>query len=461
MRKTLRLSAFAVSVLSAVLLSCGGDGGGTSPSDNGIDSCVGDYNGQIPAGFSASGYASANPDLVAYFCADGACDSRDECNALMRHWIDNGQAEGRSWGAPVVSSQTQGSSASGGQVGKANRIGFVSFFNAARAEEVDFARYTQFNAFGAKVNADGSLNTSEMDGAAAFQATIAEGRNRGLPVLLTVGGDGRSGNMSSVFGNDGLRQSFVNAALAYVQAKGWQGIDIDWEFPSTDGDDAALTATLKALHDAFAPHGLKVSIDMPTDLHITMGKAKINPDFAAYVDQINVMTYDYVATGYGPHDPNDKVFATMDYWLAQGLPAGKLNMGIAFYGRDCRVSSSNAPQIAWKKAYYETCMNVDNADNCLGDRSGTFRARTYWVYGGAFVDNALTLVDGWAERIDYLATKNLAGVLYWEVSQDVPLNDTTFPSLTQSSLNFRIATHIDELLQATDGSPGGVGGSRP
>ena len=314
---------------------------------------------------------------------------------------------------------------------------------------MDFARYTQFNAFGATVNADGSLNTSDIDAATMFQTTIAEGRNRGLPVLLTVGGDGRSGNMSSVFGNDGLRQTFVSSALAYVQAKGWQGIDIDWEFPSTDGDDAALTATLKALHDAFAPHGLKVSIDMPTDLHISMGKAKIKPDFAPYVDQINVMTYDYVATGYGPHDPNDKVFATMDYWLEQGLPASKLNMGIAFYGRDCRNGgTTSAPQIAWKKAYYETCMNVENADNCLGDRSGAFRARTYWVYGGAFVDNVLTLVDGWAERADYLATKNLAGVLYWEVSQDIPLNDTSFPGLTQSSLNFRIATHIDELLQA-------------
>ena len=450
MRKTLRLSAFAVSVLSAALFSCGGGGGGgTTPSNDGADACMGDYYGRIPGDFTASGYAAANADLVAYFCADGACDSRAECVSLVEHYLDHGAAEGRSYAAPVVSSQAQPSSASGQPSARANRIGFVTFYNALRAEEVDFARYTQFNAFGATVNADGSLNTSDIDAATMFQATIAEGRNRGLPVLLTVGGDGRSGNMSSVFGNDGLRQTFVSSALAYVQAKGWQGIDIDWEFPSTDGDDAALTATLKALHDAFAPHGLKVSIDMPTDLHISMGKAKIKPDFASYVDQINVMTYDYVATGYGPHDPNDKVFATMDYWLEQGLPANKLNMGIAFYGRDCRNGgTTSAPQIAWKKAYYETCMNVENADNCLGDRSGAFRARTYWVYGGAFVDNVLTLVDGWAERADYLATKNLAGVLYWEVSQDIPLNDTSFPGLTQSSLNFRIATHIDELLQA-------------
>ena len=450
MRKTLRLSAFAVSVLSAALFSCGGGGGGgTTPSNDGADACMGDYYGRIPGDFTASGYAAANADLVAYFCADGACDSRAECVSLVEHYLDHGAAEGRSYAAPVVSSQAQPSSASGQPSAKANRIGFVTFYNVARIEEVDFARYTQFNAFGATVNADGSLNTSDIDAATMFQTTIAEGRNRGLPVLLTVGGDGRSGNMSSVFGNDGLRQTFVSSALAYVQAKGWQGIDIDWEFPSTDGDDAALTATLKALHDAFAPHGLKVSIDMPTDLHISMGKAKIKPDFAPYVDQINVMTYDYVATGYGPHDPNDKVFATMDYWLEQGLPANKLNMGIAFYGRDCRNGgTTSAPQIAWKKAYYETCMNVENADNCLGDRSGAFRARTYWVYGGAFVDNVLTLVDGWAERADYLATKNLAGVLYWEVSQDIPLNDTSFPGLTQSSLNFRIATHIDELLQA-------------
>lgn len=436
-QKNRSISAIVLALLSAVLLSCGGDGG-SKPSADGVDSCVSDYNGRIPGGFTASGYVSANPELVAVFCADGACDSRDECNALMQHWLDHGQAEGRSWNAHVVSSQTQGSSASGS---KANRIGFVTYYGNAKVAEVDFDRYTQFNAFGATVNADGSLNTSEMDAATYFQQVIAEAKNRGMPIYLTVGGNRRSGNMSSVFGNDGLRQTFVNSALSYVQGKGWQGVDIDWEFPSTDGDDVALTATLKALHDAFAPHGLKVSIDMPTDLHISLGKAKVNPDFASYTDQINVMTYDYESTGYQPHDPNNKVFATMDYWLGQGLPANKLNLGIAFYGRDCTNGPTNAPQISWSNAYYQTCINGEDAANCLGDR-GNLLKRTYWVYGGN------PLVDGWAERIDYLATKNLAGVLYWEVSHDIPLNDTSFPSLTRSSLNFRLAAHIDELLKA-------------
>lgn len=447
--KTRLLPAIALSILAAALAACGGDGGGTSPSNNGIDSCVSDYDGQVPGGFSASGYAAANPDLAGVLCADGACDTRDECNALMRHWLDHGQAEGRSWGAPVVSSQTQGSSASG-QPAKANRIGFLTYYGNARVEEIDFGRYTQFNAFGAKVGADGSLDATELDNTSAnniviFNAVLDEAKRRGMPVFLTVGGDNRSGNMSSVFGNDGLRQTFVASALAYVQRRGWQGIDIDWEFPSSENDDAALTATLKALHDAFSAAGLKVSIDMPTDLHISMGKAKIKPDFADYVDQINVMTYDYVSSGYGPHDPNDKVLATMDYWLAQGLPAGKLNMGIAFYGRDCRNTGVNAPQISWKNAYYQTCVN--DGENCLGDKGSNVK-RTYWVYGGGTgPDGSLALVDGWAERVEYLAAHALAGVLYWEVSQDIPLNDTSFP-LGGSALNFRIATHVDELLQA-------------
>ena len=446
--KTRLLPAIALSLLAAALSACGGDGGGTSPSNNGIDSCVSDYDGQVPGGFSASGYAAANPDLAGVLCADGACDTRDECNALMRHWLDHGQAEGRPWGAPVVSSQAQGSSASG-QPGKANRIGFVTSYVGVRAAAVDFSRYTQFNAFYAEVNADGSLKTTALDNPTQHMLDIIqEGKNRGLPIFLTVGGSGHSGNMSAVFGDDGLRRTFVNSSLSYVQSRGWNGIDIDWEFPKTDADAAALSATLKALHDAFAAAGLKVSLDMPTHLHVSNGSAKITPDFAAYVDQINVMTYDYVSSGYGPHDPNNMVFQTMDYWLAQGLPANKLNLGIAFYGRDCTNGPTNARPISWSDAYYQTCTNGADPANCLGDRGANLK-RTYWVYGGGTdADGNLTLVDGWAERIDYLATKNLAGVLYWEISQDVPMNDTSFPSLTQSSLNFRIAAHIDELLAA-------------
>ena len=101
-----------------LLVACGGSGGSSpSPVQGGIDSCIGEYAGQIPADFSASGYAAVNPDLAAALCIDGACDGADECHDLVRHWVNYGLAEGRTYGAPVVPSSVAGSSEGGSSEG--------------------------------------------------------------------------------------------------------------------------------------------------------------------------------------------------------------------------------------------------------------------------------------------------------------------------------------------------------
>ena len=101
-----------------LLVACGGSGGSSpSPVQGGIDSCIGEYAGQIPADFSASGYAAANPDLAAAICIDGACDGADECRDLVRHWANYGQSEGRTYDAPVVPSSAGGSSEGGSSEG--------------------------------------------------------------------------------------------------------------------------------------------------------------------------------------------------------------------------------------------------------------------------------------------------------------------------------------------------------
>ncbi|MBO7500528.1 MAG: hypothetical protein J6T45_04170 [Fibrobacterales bacterium] len=103
---------------AGLLVACGESGGSSpTPVQGGIDSCVGEYAGQIPADFSASGYAAANPDLAAAICIDGACDGADECRDLVRHWVNYGQGEGRTYDAPVVPSSETGSSEGGSSEG--------------------------------------------------------------------------------------------------------------------------------------------------------------------------------------------------------------------------------------------------------------------------------------------------------------------------------------------------------
>ena len=111
--------AYSSGGTSAAYSSAGGAGGsvGNSSSESagvgGIDACLPNYAGRLPTGFTASGYAAANADLVDFLC-NGACDSYDECDMLVRHYINNGASEGRplsASGGRSSSSQSGNSSA--------------------------------------------------------------------------------------------------------------------------------------------------------------------------------------------------------------------------------------------------------------------------------------------------------------------------------------------------------------
>ena len=418
-----------LSVGALALVGCGDDSGSSGPSADGIESCLGEFP-SLPADFSAAGYAAANADLAAYFCTDGACDGKEECRALAGHYVNNGAAEGRGY-VPIApsSSAAAPSSASGQPSAKANRIGFYPYYATSYgASKIDFSRYTQINLFSILLNADGTLDCSALDDNRMLDVA-SSARNAGLKVFVSIGGDSRSTNMNTVFANEALRGTFVNAVKDYLVGNGYDGIDIDWEYPKSDAEAAGLSATLKALHGLLAPAGKLVSVDLPTHLHMNDGSAVIHADFGADVDQINVMTYDYVFTGYQPTDPLDKTIETMDYWRNAGLPANKLNIGMPFYGRNCINGSNNCAAISWYQ-YYLDGIN----------------GKWTWPKMPYFLSEGDRLA-----KVDYLASNGLAGVLYWAINQDVPLDESGFPLGGlggADSVKYRLAQWWDEQLAA-------------
>ena len=126
---TRRIIDALLGTLALLLASCGeatssapdpysnNGNGWNDASGGGIDDCLGnyDYAGRLPPGFTASGYASANPTLVNAICA-GDCDTREECNALVRHFINYGETAGWPFevSSAVSSSEAPGASSSSG-----------------------------------------------------------------------------------------------------------------------------------------------------------------------------------------------------------------------------------------------------------------------------------------------------------------------------------------------------------
>ena len=191
-----------------------------------------------------------------------------------------------------------------------------------------------------------------------------------LKVLLSVGG-WMSGNFSEMAASDSLRSSFCASCKAAVDRFGLDGIDIDWEYPTSDlgeiscspDDKANFNLLMRDLRSALGEDAL-LSFAAYFDTQFIDYAGAVD-----YVDFVNVMTYDM---GRAPsfnsalyqsdrHQGPTADKAVKDH-LAAGVPKSKLVLGIPFYGRGDRVffpESIDYKDLKVDGRYYEVCWDDD------------------------------------------------------------------------------------------------------
>merc|ERR1719445_1598313 len=136
-----------------------------------------------------------------------------------------------------------------------------------------------------------------------FYSQLVSLRTSGVKVLLALGGwnDSEGDKYSRLVGSQENIERFVESSLEFLDRWGFDGLDLDWEYPvcwqvdckagpRTDRD--GLSDLVTALSAAFRPRGLlltaavspsKTVIDLAYDV----------PLLNSALDIINVMTYDY------------------------------------------------------------------------------------------------------------------------------------------------------------------------
>src|SRR5918911_1197496 len=334
----------------------------------------------------------------------------------------------------------------------------------------------------------------------------------GLRVVMSLGGWTLSRYFSDVAATAASRQAFVQSCIALLlegnlPTGGWpeqsggagvaaglfDGIDIDWESPGIDPGNGAdhspadkhdatlLFQEFRRRLDAYGATTGKhylLTADLPAGNVNSSGSFEL-ADAAQALDWVNLLTFDFhgswdswtdfnspfsldpkePAVGGGAIQSTWNTRGTVDYYLANSVPADKLVVGVPFYGkRYVSVPATNnglyqpfAPQ-GWpfndSPTYHELVdtgltdgnLNVVGpsavaASNNIGnDEKGTNGFTRYWdgpagapwlynplLDGGTFV----SYMDphGIVERAQLVAASHLRGLFAWEVSQDDDAGD--------------------------------------
>ena len=294
--------------------------------------------------------------------------------------------------------------------------------------------------------------------------TLRQG-HPGLRLIVSIGGWDAAPQYSDIALTDRSRSRFAASCIqAFLLGQGFDGVDLDWEFPVHGGmnrsrpeDRADATALAREFRRQLEALGRKthrhylLTVATPAGTWQQGGAYSVGDsyDLAALAresDWLNVMTYDMnnifspvsgfnTPLGADPRDPapapqraRDNLTSAVSYYESQGVPAAKIMLGVAFYGRGFTgVSPQNAGLYSkYSGGYAETPWKTIQARFLASPewvRHWSATAQAPWLYNasqGIFFtyDDPTSL----GIKADFARREHLRGMMIWVLGEDDPGN---------------------------------------
>lgn len=276
-----------------------------------------------------------------------------------------------------------------------------------------------------------------------------------LKVLISAGGWTGSKEFSELAKVPSRRKAFAESCRDFIGVYGFDGIDVDWEFPNGAGMSGNSMDPADPMNYVELMKDIREAMDqLPGPPRVLSTATWAFPEAVAKIDYgqlatvcnyINVMTYDFYGewdkvAGHissmhrsfrDPKAPNcSSVVDSIEAHIDAGAPAHQVVMGLPLYAKqwevelnaaDARDSDENPP------VYLNGNGQVLEQNLTSSDVEKAYAGQIHWDETARvpyvldrenkkFIsfDNRRSI----EEKISWARERNLGGVMYWEASQD-------------------------------------------
>jgi chitinase len=273
-----------------------------------------------------------------------------------------------------------------------------------------------------------------------------------LRTLISVGGASHSTYFPSAASDDAGRQQFAQSCVKFMTQNGFDGIDIDWEYP-TAGQKQSFTALLAELRRQLDAQGAAngqeylLTIAAPAGSHY-YANLELNL-ISTILDWINLMSYDFTVASsnitdfvapLNPYDPAitkhalANVASSLQGYLDAGVPSNKLVLGTRFVGTGWQgvVDAGNGlyqqnagPALGTWDAAGGAPSGSFGYQDLMQDYLGSYTrswhddAKVPWLYSpdaGVFI--SYEDLQSLQFKAGYVTQSQLGGIMIWHLGAD-------------------------------------------